>query len=151
MTGRERSSLPALLMTPLILAVMMAQVPGAVATVAQGPASAVNNPREVVVRTLPEWEALWKSHAGPQPAPAVDFSTSLVAAVFLGTRPTAGFGVEISATRRENDALVVEYVERAPGADAIVAQMLTSPFHIVKLPRFDGPVRFRKTATGGKP
>ena len=138
-------------MTAFVLAVMMAQVPGAVATVARGPASAVENPREVVVRTLPEWEALWKSHAGPQPAPAVDFSTSLVAAVFLGTRPTAGFGVEISGTRRENDALVVEYVERAPAPDAIVAQILTSPFHVVKLPRFDGPVRFRETAAGGKP
>ena len=138
-------------MAPLILAVMMAQVSGAMAIVAQGPASAVDSPREVVVRTLPEWEALWKSHAGPQPAPVVDFSTNLVAAVFLGTRPTAGFSVDILATRRENDALVVEYVERAPAPDAIVAQILTSPFHVVKLPRFDGPVRFRKTAAGGKP
>ena len=138
-------------MTAFVLAAVMAQVPGAPATVAQGAASAIDNPREVIVRSSPEWEALWKSHAGPQPAPAVDFSASLVAAVFLGTRPTAGYLVEILGTRRENDALVVEYVERAPAADAIVAQVLTSPFHVVKLPRFGGPVRFRKMAAGAGP
>ena len=127
---------------------MMAQAPGAVVTVAEGTASGIEDPREVVVRSSAEWEALWKAHAGPQPAPAVDFSTSVVAAVFLGTRPTAGYGVEIRGTRREADTLVVEYVERAPGADTIVAQVLTSPFHVVKLPPFSGPVRFRKTAIG---
>ena len=138
-------------MTALVLAVVMAQVSGAVATVAQGPMSGVVDPREVVVRSSSEWEALWKSHAGPQPAPAVDFSSNMVTAVFLGTRPTGGYRVEILSTHLENDALVIEYAERAPNADAIVAPVLTSPFHIVKLPRFSGQVRFRKTVTASSP
>ncbi len=130
-------------MDALILAVFMTQVPAAVPTVAQGPSSGVEEPRQVVVRSPAEWDTLWKAHAGPQTAPAVDFSTSMVAAVFLGTRPSGGFRAEIVGVRRENDALVVEYVERRPAADAIVTQVLTSPFHIVTLPRFGGPIRFR--------
>ncbi len=135
-------------MHALILAVFMAQVPPTLPTVAQGASSGVEEPRQVVVRSPAEWDTLWKSHAGPQPAPAVDFSMNMVAAVFLGERPTAGYRVVIVGTRRENDALVIEYIERPPGAGALVAQVLTSPFHIVKLPRFNGPIRFRRGGAG---
>jgi protease stability complex PrcB-like protein len=136
-------------MMVLILMMMMAQTPGpSMATVGEGSSSGIDEPNTVIVRSVPEWGALWKSHAGLQPAPAVDFSTNLVAAVFLGMRPTAGYRVEIVGIRRENDALIVEYVERRPAADAIVSQVLTSPFHIVKLPRFNGPIRFRQRGVG---
>ena len=48
------------------------------------------------------------------------------------------------AQSREAAALVIEYRERVPAASDIVTQALTSAFHIVKLPRFDGSIRFRK-------
>ena len=135
-------------MIAVILMIVMAQAPSLNMTaVAQGTSSGIDDSREVVVRSPAEWQALWKAHAGPQAAPAIDFSTDVVAAVFLGTRPTGGFQVEIVAARLENGALMVEYVERRPGADAIVTQVQTSPFHIVKLPRFDGPIRFRRSAS----
>lgn len=121
----------------------LAADPG-LATVARGPMSGVARSQQIVARTEAEWAALWKSHAGAQPAPTVDLSTDMVLAVFLGTRPTAGFSVEIVGTRRDADALVIEYVEQRPGRDAIAAQVLTSPFHIVTLPRYAGPVRFEK-------
>jgi len=127
-----------------ILVVAGAQGATPVTSVAQGPNSGIDDTREVVVRSQAEWDALWKSHAGVQPAPSVDFSRELVAAVFLGTRHTGGFRVDITGHRREESTLIIEYVERVPAADGIVTQALTSPFHIVKLPRFDGPVRFRK-------
>lgn len=127
-----------------ILAVAGAQGTTPVTSVAQGPNSGIDDTRAVVVRSQADWDTLWKSHAGVQPAPSVDFSRELVAAVFLGTRPTAGFSVEIAGYRREGSALVIDYVERVPGAGGFTAQVLTSPFHIVKLPRSDGPVRFQK-------
>lgn len=137
-------------MMALILMMMMAQTPGpSMATVSEGSSSAIDEPNMVIVRSAPEWDALWKSHAGLQPVPAVDLSTNMVAAVFVGMRPTAGFRVEIVGARRENDALVVEYVERPPSPRTLVGQVLTAPFHIVTLPRFTGPVRFRKVAAAG--
>lgn len=114
-------------------------------TVARGPMSAIAGSKEVVVRSNAEWTALWKDHGSSQPVPTVDFSKEMVAAVFLGSRPTGGFSVEIVGTRAEGDALVIEYAERRPGRGDIVSQVLTSPFHIVKLPAHKGSVRFQKS------
>jgi hypothetical protein len=128
-----------------ILVVAIAQSANSpVTTVAQGAYSGVSEASDVVVRSQVEWDALWKAHAGLKPIPAVDFSQEFIAVVFLGTRPSGGFGAEILGTRREAAVLVIEYRERAPAASDIVTQALTSPFHIVKVPRFDGPIRFRK-------
>jgi hypothetical protein len=113
-------------------------------TIARGPMSAITDARQVVVRSSVEWEALWKEHGVTQPLPVVNFSKEIVAAVFLGSRPTGGFNVEILSTRLEGDALIVEYGERRPGRGDIVSQVLTSPFHLVRLPAHKGPVRFEK-------
>lgn len=131
------------LMVPFLLMLALAADPG-LTTVARGPMSGVAESKQAVARTAAEWAALWKSHGGVQAAPTVDLSTSMVAAVFLGTQPTGGFSVEIAGTRREADTLVIEYVERKPGRGDVTAQVLTSPFHIVTVPPYAGPVRFEK-------
>ena len=123
----------------------MGQVsPAELVTVAQGPMSNIEEPRQVVVRTTAEWQALWKEHDAQRAAPPVDFAQSIVVAVFLGTRPTAGFAVEITAVKAEGSRAVVEYRERRPARDAIGAQVLTSPFHIVRLARTSGSIEFRR-------
>src|SRR5262245_15908184 len=61
----------------------------------RGTHSNIDAARQVVVRDAAGWGALWKQHAGDRPMPAVDFAREAVAAVFLGTRPTGGFGVEL--------------------------------------------------------
>lgn len=138
-------------MLTLILAVLLAQAQTApIATIAQGSSSEIDEPQEILARSSAEWAALWKRHGGPGQTPTVDLSANLVAAVFLGTRPTAGFAVDIVGARREAEVLVVDYVERTPGADDIVAQVLTAPFHLVTLPRHNGPVRFQKVADTGR-
>ena len=113
------------------------------ATLAQGSSSQIQEPREVVVRSAAEWERLWSAHSS-QPLPTVDFSRSLVVGVFLGTRPTAGYTVEITAVNGDDDRVVVEYLEHRPAPDAFVAQVLTSPFHVVSLPRDVGAIEFRR-------
>jgi hypothetical protein len=116
------------------------------ATVAQGAMSNVEEPRQVVVRTAADWQGLWKAHDPQGAPPPVDFAQSMVVATFLGSRPTAGFAVEITAVKTEGGRVVVEYVERGPARDAIVAQMLTSPFHIVRVARAPGTVEFRRVS-----
>jgi hypothetical protein len=110
------------MMLPLIL-LLLAQVPNATLdTTARGTFSEVSDPKQLFVRSPAEWSVLWKSHAPAQAAPAIDFPTHAVAAVFLGTRPTGGFTVEIVRTRDEAGTLVVEYVERQPDPRALVTQ-----------------------------
>jgi protease stability complex PrcB-like protein len=114
-------------------------------TVGRGDLSQIDEPRQVVVRTAAEWSALWKQHAGGVKPPAIDLTRSIVIGVFLGSRPTAGYTVEITRIENEDAALVVTYREQGPAADAMVAQMLTAPFHIVRTQSHSGPVRFQRT------
>ena len=119
-------------------------------TVADGQSSGITEPKQAIVRTAAEWNTLWKSHAGSQMPPTIDFTKEMVVAVFLGERPTGGFRVQILDTRRDGNALIVRYSERRPGPDSIVTQALTSPFHIVRVQRHEGPVRFERSDGPGK-
>lgn len=112
-------------------------------TVTQGNDSRIREPREVVIRSAVEWQTLWREHS-PQAPPVVDFSDSIVVGIFLGSRPTAGYGVEVVAIGAEGDSILVEYRERAPAPGALAAQVLTSPFQIVTFPRNGRDIRFRK-------
>src|SRR2546425_3673082 len=113
-------------------------------TVDKGPMSGIDAPRQVPVRTPAEFATLWKSHAADRKMPDVDFTKNMVVGIFLGSRPTAGFGVEIVSAQPESGTLLVKYKETRPSRDTIAAQVLTSPFHLVAVPKFDGTVRFEK-------
>ena len=139
-----KSSAAALLLCVIASAAMGQVSPAELVTIAQGAMSNIEEPRQVAVRTAAEWQALWKAHDAQGAAPSVDFTQSIVVAVFLGTRPTAGFAVEITAVRTEGNGAVVEYRERRPARDALLAQILTSPFHIVRLARPSGSIEFRR-------
>ena len=122
-------------------AMLMQAIP--FAKVASGVSSQVDEPREIIVRTQADWQTFWKTHS-TQPAPVVDFSRSIVAGVFLGMRPTGGYGVTISAVRRTPTGAVVEYVSSTPDKNKMVSQMLTSPFHLIAIPSDIGKVEFKE-------
>lgn len=112
-----------------------------------GEQSGVRDVRLAVARTGDELAALWREHGSlqlPPPAPpAVDFETSMVVAVFLGNRPTAGYGVRILGVAAAEGAdgaaqLMVSTEESAPAADALTAQVTTAPFHMVVVPAAPG-------------
>jgi hypothetical protein len=115
---------------------------GAFVTVAKGDASGRQLGAEVVVRTAAEWKTLWKEHAPTEKMPAIDFTKQMVLGVFVGSKPTAGYAVEITGVRAEGKDLIVEVVRREPGRGTLAAQILTEPFHLVSVPRHDGQVRF---------
>jgi hypothetical protein len=115
-----------------------------VTTLARGDQSGIEEPRTMVVRTAAEWSALWKAHAGERTLPAVDFTRSMVIAVFTGSRPTAGHGVEVVRVEKRDAGVVVIYREQRPAPSDMVAQVLTSPFHIVQTASHAGPVTFER-------
>src|SRR5947209_2068551 len=128
----------------LLIAAVLQTAPSPLRTVGKGPMSAIDQPRQVTVRSAAEWGALWKENGAKAPLPAVDFSREMVVGIFLGTRPTAGYGVEIIRTIGNAGALIVEYVESTPSRDAVAAQILTSPYHLAAIPKRDGTVTFKK-------
>ena len=131
----------------VLLALMMMVVPPAdVQTIGKGTLSGIERARQVVVRDESAWTLLWREHAPGQSQPSLDFSTRTVIAVFLGSRNTAGFDVEITRVERQAGGIVVHYREVRPQRDQMVAQIITAPFHIVSVPRFDGPATFTRDA-----
>jgi VWFA-related protein len=106
--------------------------------------SGIDRGEQVVVRTPVEWEALWRRHAAGRPLPAVDFSRDMVVGVFLGSRPSGGFGVQITSTERVGDVLVVKWSEQTPAPGQMAAQVMTAPSFLATVPRHTGQVRFER-------
>ena len=108
----------------------------------KGDQSNVDDAKQVIARTAAEWTALWRRHSPDRDQPRVDFGRDMVVGVFLGTQATAGFSVEIVSALVEQGVLVVRFRETRPQSDRIVAQVITSPYHLVAVPRHSGDVRF---------
>jgi hypothetical protein len=131
----------------LLLAALLqgaAAAPVTMKSVDKGSMSAIDAQRQVIARAPDEFATLWKSHANDRKMPDVDFSSNMVVGIFLGTRPTGGYGAEIVSAQPDGGTLIVKYKETRPGRGSMTAQVLTSPFHLVAIPKFDGPVRFEK-------
>ena len=127
----------------LVTAILQTGTPS-LQTVARAAISQIDVAEQSVARTQAEWAALWRRHSPSAAPPAVDFASRTVAAVFLGSRSTAGFQVEITGTREKGGVVTVLWQEGRPAADAVTAQVLTSPFHIVTIPKPAGDIRFEK-------
>lgn len=106
--------------------------------------SGIDRSEQVVARTQEEWEAIWRRHAAGRPVPSVDFSRDMVLGVFLGSRPSGGFSVQITSAEREGDVLVVKWAEQTPAPGQMAAQVMTAPSHLVTVPRHTGQVRFER-------
>jgi uncharacterized membrane protein len=112
-----------------------------VTTIGRGAASRVAEPRRVIARTEEEWRSLWAAHAGPAAdAPVVDMTAVTIAAAFAGQKPSAGHSVEIVAAEDAGPGVTLTVEERGPGPDMVAAAIITSPFHIVAVPRAAGEV-----------
>jgi len=112
----------------------------------RGQQSQIQEPRTIVIRSAEEWATLWKEHAPDSKAAAVDFKQSMVLAVFSGTKSTAGHSVEIAQVDARESEITVTYTERAPAPSDMVAQVLTTPFHIVRTDARAGKVTFKRVA-----
>jgi PrcB C-terminal len=126
----------------LMLALALAPQNVPVKVLAQGPLSDIGTSRQVVVRDQADWQKLWREHGVTNLPPTVDFQQNLVAGVFLGSRPTSGYQVEVSRSYLDGDDLVVEYVVHKPAQGTMTAPIMTAPYILVLLPAHAGPVRF---------
>lgn len=135
------------LMLQLILAIaMQAASPSPVQVISREMMSYQEDEKQAVARNAAEFESLWRQHAGPAAAPKVDFGSRTVVAVFLGSRSSAGFAVEITGIRLVGNTTIVQWQERKPGRDEVSAQIMTSPAIVATIPKAAGEIRFEKVA-----
>jgi hypothetical protein len=70
--------------------------------------------------------------------PGVDFSRLSVSAIYMGIRPTAGYQVGLASRAAEigeNNELQLFVSWTEPAADALLAQVITSPCMLVTIPK----------------
>jgi protease stability complex PrcB-like protein len=114
---------------------MSAQDATAPRTIEKGDQSNIDEAKQVLVQTDAEWTRLWSQHSPDHPRPRIDFSKEMVVGVFMGSRPSAGFGTAIVSTTAGNGTLIVRYTEKRPGPGSVTAQILTFPYHLVAIPK----------------
>jgi hypothetical protein len=106
--------------------------------------SSLAEPERRVIRSAQAWHEAWariNTYRMPAPPPPeVDFEREMVVLVALGPKPTAGHAVEVVAVEREGGFLRVRARVSEPGPGTDQAQVITHPFHAVRLERSDGPV-----------
>jgi hypothetical protein len=127
----------------IVLAITALQVPG-VEIIAHDNMSNVDEAGTAVASTEDGWGKLWRSVTPDKPLPKVDFARRSVVAIFLGSRPTAGYDIEIVGTKQEGPSLIVEWAEVRPQAGVMLAQVLTAPALIASIPKSAGSIGFRK-------
>jgi hypothetical protein len=67
----------------------------------------------------------------------VNFNEEMVIAVFMGEKATGGFSIEVVDVLEQKDyvAILIKTVKPDPGQ--MVTEAITSPYHIIKLKRYD--------------
>lgn len=111
--------------------------PQAAATLAplaawHGSSSSEREPRQLVVRDVAGWLELWLRIGAPPPQ---DFPLDAVGvAVFLGERPTGGYGVAFAAESDLGGDLTVAWREEAPEPETMVTQAVTQPWAVALYP-----------------
>jgi hypothetical protein len=93
-------------------------------------------PGHEVIADAENWAALWRRLN--RPAPALDFKTHAAVVVFLGEKPTGGWGVQFSETRTKKGDLIVAY--RAPAPTGFVTQAFTTPWAVKAFAKPKGKV-----------
>ena len=93
---------------------------------AEGFQSAIKSPFVALVRDADTYAALMKLDGNLPKLDDEFFKTKVVVAAFLGERNTGGYSIEIS-----RDAAGIRVMEKKPGKEMMVTQMITSPFKIV--------------------
>jgi len=124
---------------------MLTTVP-AMKTIDKGDHSNMDDAKQAAVKTTEAWKQLWQQHSPDRPLPAVDFTKEMVVGVFMGSRPSAGYTLEIVSAIEASGTLVVRYSEASPSRGTMTAQVITSPYHLVAVPFFPGDVKFEKVA-----
>jgi hypothetical protein len=115
-------------------------------TIANHHNSGQNLSAPIVIKDQKEWAKFWTVHTNvvkPAPAlPEVDFKSEMVIAVFTGVQNSGGYWNEIQKIEATDKDLIVYYESTKPEPMSLCTASLTTPHHIVRVPRTEKNVIF---------
>lgn len=83
------------------------------------------------------WNRAYGSRLTLPPLPEVNFPQETVLAVFLDTKPTGGYGLDVQDVTLDGNDVYVDLLETKPAAGAITTQALTTPWLLLRVLRGD--------------
>jgi hypothetical protein len=114
----------------------------------------VTSPAYQMLRTPEELVTAWNRAHGSAlqapPLPGVDFERETLLAVFLGQKPTGGYGADVRGVTLEGGDLFIDLIEASPGPGAMVTQALTSPWLLMRVPRGGVSAAWFRDPTDGR-
>lgn len=114
-------------------------------TVSKQQVSDHSQKQNYVINSSQEWEQLWDKITSPTaqafPTP-LDFEKETVVAVFQGLRSSAGYAIEVTRIVRVSNTIEVFVTQTSPGKSCLTAQVITTPYHLVKIEKFTGDIKF---------
>ena len=98
-----------------------------------------------MIDSAAKWQDLWANALGQrEPPTAVDFGKRLAVAVFLGSVPTGGYGVDFLAPQSAGGTTILSYRIRRPGQGSFVIQAFTQPYAVKLFDKPAGAVELRE-------
>jgi hypothetical protein len=111
-----------------------------------GAASSLRDSSGLVVDRDARWRRIWrKLTGGDRGRPQIDFGRRRLLVVVQGRRPSGGHRIRIRRVDGLPDGIVVDVRELSPAPGCPAAGVLTSPYHVVSIPRVDRRVDFVRT------
>jgi hypothetical protein len=123
-------------------------IPGTVSfsTIQRGDQSGIQSRQQRVIRTKHEYDQMMNqlgSVYSPAPVyPDVDFNTYMVIAVFMGMQTSGGFETRIEEIGETSAGIQVIAREISPGINCMVTDVITYPYHIVRLRKINKTVKY---------
>ena len=116
-------------------------------TIDKRPFSGHNDNKYYVIKETSEWGNLWSivySIIIPKPdLPDVNFNNEMIIAVFQGSQPSSGYSIEITEIIEKENFVEVFVKKTSPSQGSLQLDVITDPFHIVKIRRVDKEIIFR--------
>ena len=92
---------------------------------------------ELVINDPLTWSSVWSQAFAGQTEPQINFTSTSVLAIFAGLEPTSGYSLNFTQVSRAGSNILVQVTLTVPAPSCVVAQVETSPFHIVSIQKED--------------
>ena len=113
-------------------------------TVAKGEDSATSRRQSLTIRGEQRWHKAWDQLGDGDEPPDVDFTREMLIAVTQGRQPSGGHEIRITRIEPTGAGWLVSVVEKEPAPGCPAGGVITSPYHVVRVPRSTERVRFER-------
>lgn len=100
----------------------------------QGSQCSILEPAIELIKDKATLEQVWRRINTQGELPQVDFSKTLVVAIFMGIRNTGGYYYELGTIALKDGIWTIEVIESIPGMKEIVTMAITTPYILFTVP-----------------